>query len=303
MESRMLGNTGIELTALGYGAMALRDLDERQAAVVLNAVLDQGITFIDTSPDYWMSETFIGRAIAHRRDEYILASKCGCNVDETGHNLEPKHVWTRAKLVENIERSLRLLKTDHIDIWQLHGSLPADLLSGREHETIQTMLELKRQGKARAIGISFPNYGANHPDYPAGAAYQYLPEMLGYGFDTVQVVYGGLTRKCEGTIAQAAERGLGVIVRGVVRQYFDYYTELWHRAGLDELRAPGESMNQFLIRFALNHPGLDTAIIGTGSVEHLAENIQAANHGPLPEAVYEEAKKRLDGVGVKAGAG
>ena len=300
MEKRTLGNTGLSVTVLGYGAMALRDLDESQSAAVLNALLDQGMTLIDTSPDYGLSEVLIGKTIAHRRDEYILATKCGCNHDEQGHHLVPQHIWTRAKLLENIERSLRQLNTDHIDIWQMHSPSPKDLPGGIENEAIQTLLELKRQGKVRAIGISFPNTPKDNPLYPAGAGYQQIPEFLDYGFDMMQIVYGGLTRKCEAAISRVAERGLGVVVRGVVRQYFDNYPELFTQAGLPELCAPGEGMNDFLIRLAISHPDVDTAIIGTGSLDHLTENIQAAQRGPLSAEVYAEAKRRLDGVGVIA---
>jgi hypothetical protein len=79
---------------------------------------DGGINYIDTSPDYGPSEAYIGQAIAHRRSEYYLAAKCGCNIDPAGKGLEPPHVWSRQKLLENIENSLRLLKTDYVDVWQ-----------------------------------------------------------------------------------------------------------------------------------------------------------------------------------------
>jgi aryl-alcohol dehydrogenase-like predicted oxidoreductase len=85
---RTLGRTGVEVTTLGFGAMELRnaprgpELTDETAQQVLNAVLDAGINFIDTSPDYGMSEEYIGRYIAHRRGEYFLASKCGCAAEE-----------------------------------------------------------------------------------------------------------------------------------------------------------------------------------------------------------------------------
>ena len=112
MEKRRLGNTGVSATVLGYGAMELRRLENvREAERVLNAVLDSGINYIDTSPDYGLSETYIGQAIAHRRHEYVLASKCGCNVNEHGKPFDPPHIWNAAQLQKNIENSLRLLKT------------------------------------------------------------------------------------------------------------------------------------------------------------------------------------------------
>ena len=96
MEKRILGNTELLVTALGYGAMELRLIEEvREAKRLLNAVLDSGINYIDTSPDYGLSESYIGKTIAHRRQEFYLATKCGCNIDQHGKPLDPSHLWSR----------------------------------------------------------------------------------------------------------------------------------------------------------------------------------------------------------------
>jgi len=300
MDKRRLGRTHLEVTALGYGAMELRHLGEADAARVLNAVLDGGITYIDSSPDYGPSEAYIGKAIAHRRHAFYLATKCGCNVDEQGQHLEPGHVWSGEQLLRNIESSLRLLKTDHVDVWQLHGTLPTELPGGQADAVIQTLQDLKRQGKARYIGISFKNGRADEDLFPAGYG-QYLPVFAQWGvFDVMQIVYGGLTRKNETVIAQAADKGIGMVVRGVVKKYRDNYDELFKQAKLDELCANDESQNTFLIRFALNHPGISTMIIGTKNSDHLAANVRAAAKGKLPDDIYREAKRRLDAVGIAA---
>ena len=80
LSTTILGRTELPVTRLGYGAGAVRDLDGEHAETILNAVLDAGINFIDTSIDYDMSEEFIGKYISHRRSEFYLASKCGCSV-------------------------------------------------------------------------------------------------------------------------------------------------------------------------------------------------------------------------------
>jgi aryl-alcohol dehydrogenase-like predicted oxidoreductase len=301
MEQRTLGNTGLSVTALGYGAMELRHLEEREAGRLLNAVLDGGINFIDTSPDYGPSEAYIGKAISHRRDEFYLATKCGCNVDRDGRGQDPSHIWSSEQLLKNIENSLQLLKTDYIDVWQLHGTLPEWLAGGRDDDVIKTMLELKQQGKVRSIGISYRNGGPGDPLYPAGYGFQCIQEYLQWGvFDIMQIVYGGLTRKSEMAIAKAAEKGVGIIVRGVLKRYQENYDELFDRAGLDELCEEGESRNGFLVRFAQSHPGLSTMIIGTKNPHHLAENIEAAQSGRLADEAYAKAKSRLDAVSIVA---
>lgn len=302
MEKRLFGRTNLAVTALGYGAMELRSLSQPDASLLMNSVLDQGINYIDTSPDYGPSEEFIGNAISHRRAEYFLASKCGCNVDATGKGLAPAHIFNRRQLEWNINTSLRLLKTDHLDVWQLHGTLPEELPGGREDEALKTMQDLKKQGKVRWIGVSFKNGSKGDPLYPAGYTQNYFNFMQSLGvFDLMQVVYGGMVRLNEGIIRRAAQAGLGVVVRGVVKNYQPDFPERFAKAGLGELCEPGETMSQFLLRFALNQVGLSTTIIGTKSAAHLAENIKAADRGKLPESVYQEAVKRLDAAGFQAG--
>jgi aryl-alcohol dehydrogenase-like predicted oxidoreductase len=299
MEKRKLGNANISITTLGYGSMELRHVTEPEATRLLNAALDGGINYVDTSPDYGPSEEYIGKAIAHRRHEFFLATKCGCNIDPTGKLLTPQHIYSRQKLLENIENSLRLLKTDYIDVWQLHGAFPEEMPGGKNGEVIQTLLELKGQGKIRAIGMSYKNGSANDVLHPDGYALKYAPEYIPWNiFDVMQIVYGGLTRRAEQIIADVAANGIGVVVRGVVKKYRANYGELFAQAKLSELCGPGESMDDFLVRFALNHPGISTMIIGTKNPDHLKANIQAVTKGALPVPIYAEAQKRLDAIGV-----
>ena len=101
-------------------------------------------------------------------------------------------------------------------------------------------------------------------------------------------------------MTEAAGRGKGMIVRGVVRRVdpWESLADATAKLGLDDLRATGESAAQFLLRFALAHPGLHTTIIGTKSLEHLADNIRSVEAGPLAPDVLVEAKRRLDAAGI-----
>src|SRR5580692_8129393 len=130
MEMRTLGRTGLEVTKLGYGAMEVRGsriwggrpVTEDEADRILNAVLDSGINFIDTANDYGRSEEFIGRFISERRGEYVLATKCGCTVvHKDEHTDETPHVWTRDNLFRGLHESLARMRTDYLDIMQLHN--------------------------------------------------------------------------------------------------------------------------------------------------------------------------------------
>src|SRR3989304_4426128 len=126
LPKRTLGRSGLEVTALGFGAMQLRgasrgpEVSDEEADKLLNAVLDAGINFIDTSIDYGQSEERIGKFISHRRSEYFLASKCGCVPDAP---MGSAHVHTAENVRAGVENSLRRLRTDHLDLVQFHRSL------------------------------------------------------------------------------------------------------------------------------------------------------------------------------------
>jgi aryl-alcohol dehydrogenase-like predicted oxidoreductase len=286
----------LNVTVLGHGAMEIRGpriwggrpVTDAQAERILNAVLDSGINFIDTAWDYGLSEEYIGKYIAHRRGEYILATKCGCTWVGKGDHDETPHVWTRENLRRNIESSLQRMKTDYIDIWQLHNPTPEQV----EQEDLPAFMEqVKKEGKVRHVAIS--------------STLPHLPVFLGWGvFETFQIPYSALERAHELVIGQVADAGCGVIVRGGVARGEpgaglggkDRWT-IFEEAKLDELCAPGESRTAFLMRYTISHPGMHTTIVGTLVPEHLAENIKAAQAGPLPANVYAEAKRRLTAAG------
>jgi aryl-alcohol dehydrogenase-like predicted oxidoreductase len=293
LERRQLGRTGLSVTALGFGAMDLggepvaRAISDDEAGAVLNAVLDSGINFIDTAGCYGLSEARIGRAIAHRRDEFILATKCGCVGSSTG----APHVHTAANFRTGVEKSLQLMKTDYIDIVQIHRSLARS--EWEAEGALEELVRMKQEGKLRFIGISgsLPN----------------LVEQIDAGvFDTFQIPYSALQREHEDLIAKASASGAGVIIRGGIargapsdwnRTYYmlsaDEMTSRWDTARLDGL-LDGMSRIEFMLRFTLANPDLDTTIVGTKSAEHLRANVAAAKRGPLPPDVVAEAKRRLN---------
>lgn len=298
MERRKFGKTGLNVTVLGYGAMELRNplVDAALADRLLNAVLDAGITFIDTSPDYGPSEDYIGQCIAHRRAEYVLATKCGCNVPHIGGEGAPWHIWTGAQLRHNIEHSLKRLNTEYVDVWQVHSAYPHDLL---DTDVLETMFKIRDEGKVRHIAVSMGG---------ASEKYGYV-QMQGYldpawaAFEAMQVWYSALVRHSEAAIAEAAAKGIGTIIRGATRRVdpWESLADACTQLGLDDLRAPGESAAHFLLRFVIGHPGVSTIIVGTKDLDHLAENVAAAQAGTLPADVLAEAKRRLDAAGVTVG--
>lgn len=291
METRVMGHTGIEATVLGYGAMELRygeadGLSDDEAGRMLHAVLDGGINFIDTAPDYGLSEERIGKFVSGRRDQYTLASKCGCNIPRPADNPDlPGHIWTRDRLMQNIELSLRRMKTDVIDIWQLHNPSVEEVEQG---ELVEAMNEVKRQGKVRHVAISSTS--------------PHITTFIERGwFESYQIPYSGLQRAEEESITAAAVSGAGTIIRGGVAKGEpgighggETAWALWDEANLDELRGPGESRSAFLLRFTITHPHMHTTIVGTRNHDHLAANLKTVEAGPLSQDVYGEVKRRYD---------
>jgi aryl-alcohol dehydrogenase-like predicted oxidoreductase len=302
--TRTLGRTGAEVTVLGYGAMELRGepggpaLEDAEAGRLLNAVLDGGITLIDTAIDYGRSEELIGRYLSSRRDEYFLASKCGCLLTPPADATPPyPHDWTAANVRAGVEQSLRRLQTDHLDLVQVHMSPSREQIES--DGTVEEMVGLRDEGKVRFLGMSGiePN----------------LADHIAMGvFDVFQIPYSALQRGHEALISQAADGGAGVLVRGGVARGTaseekgwsvrplsggDVPAEAtWQAAGLDELLEDGMNRHEFILRFTLSLPGLSSTIVGTSSPDHLRSNIAMASRGPLPADVHAEAVRRLDAV-------
>jgi len=292
MLKKTLGRTGLEVTQLGYGSMGLRGpktwgvrvVSEESADTFLNSVLDAGINFIDTSPDYGISEERIGRYISSRRSEFYLATKCGCVYTQHDDHLEIDHVWDRDVVSRNLETSLKRLQTDCIDILQFHGG---DADSLQRAGLIETLMSFRDQGMIRFIGSSssLPN----------------LPGMIDLGvFDTFQIPYSCLAPKHHELITKAAETGAGIIIRGGVAQggpdaeiQREALNDVWAKAGLDEVLPEGMSRAELILRYTLSHPNCHTTIVGTCNAEHLAENFASSEAGPLPAELYGEISSRV----------
>ncbi|MBI3625739.1 MAG: aldo/keto reductase, partial [Candidatus Rokubacteria bacterium] len=186
-------------------------------------------------------------------------------------------------------------KTEYVDVWQLHNPSVEQVRAG---DLVRVMEDVRVAGKVRWIGVSSK-----------------LPHIIPFTewgvFDTFQIPYSALERAHEKVITAVAKAGAGTIIRGGVARgapeeaglgQHDRWA-IWEKAGLDELRAPGESRTAFLLRFTLSHPDLHTTIVGTMNPDHLAQNLRAAEAGPVPPDVYAEAKRRLDALGEKPADG
>jgi aryl-alcohol dehydrogenase-like predicted oxidoreductase len=292
---------------LGYGTKDLRPMtsnggfgsisEPKQADRILNAVLDAGINYIDTAIDYGPAEGYIGTFIGHRRNEYYLASKCGCLAlgdDDLTETAADAHDFRSANIVAGVEQSLRRLKTDYLDLVQVHHA-PSRAVIDRD-AVIETLVGLQAAGKVRYFGSSstFPEIG----------------EHIALGaFDVLQMPYSALDRHYETLISEAAQTGAGTVIRGGIAQGQPGTgrgsVAKWRRfeqANLREL-ADGASDTEFLLRFTISHPDVSSTVVGTSFVEQLTENVTSAEKGPLADDVYSEAKARLDAIDLGAPPG
>lgn len=300
IEKRPLGRTGTDVTILGYGAMELRGqphgpaIDDEDAGRLLNAVLDGGIDLIDTSVDYGRSEELIGRYLGHRRDEFFLASKCGCLLQiPSGASPPFPHDYSPGNVRAGVEQSLRRLGTDRLDLVQVHMSPSRAQMEA--DDTVKTLQSLRDEGKVRFIGMSgvLPN----------------LPDQIAMGvFDVFQIPYSAVQREHEELIGAAAATGAGTLIRGGAARGAPAEDKDWRRgplglaegeghrrwesSGVDDL-LDGMTRMEFVLRFTLSHPDLSSTIVGTSQVGHLQANLAVAEKGPLPADLYEQAKRRL----------
>ena len=301
LPKRTLGRTGLDVTVLGYGAMELRgaprgrDVSDEQAERILNAVLDSGINFIDTSIDYGVAEERIGKYISHRRDEYFLASKCGCL---SGAGRQPAarraHGTLPARLHagehrRGLEQSLARMKTDYVDLVQFHSS--PSMAQLEEHGALDGVLDLQRQGKVRFIGMSgtIPN----------------LKEQIEIGvFDEFQIPYSAMEREHEDADSSRRPRPARASSSAAARP---------RAARARKKAAPGTSgrpsasttcstaaaARSSSCASRSRHPDMATTIVGTINPDHLRDNVDALLKGPLPNDIYAEAKRRLEAGGLQ----
>lgn len=296
METRTLGTTGLRVSALGFGASELGwdKVPQTDVDRLLGSALDAGLTAIDTAACYFDSEEKLGRALAGRpRDSYHLFTKCG---HASGL---PHEDWTPELVEASIERSLRRLQTDHVDLVQLH-SCSAETL--RRGDLVEALERAREAGKTRFIGYSGD-----------GESARYAVES-GW-FDTLQTSINLADQEALAlTLPLARRRGMGVIAKRPLANvawrigqppedghedtvldkdgYGDeYQRRLWLLA-YDFLDAPLQDAVAMALRFTLSVPGVDTAIVGTTRPGRWQQNAALLDAGPLPERTYEAIRKR-----------
>lgn len=284
MEYREFGNTGMKVSALGFGGSEIgANADRRTVETLLGRALDAGLNVIDTAACYGDSETLIGQAVGHRRNDFYLFSKCG---HASGLSTPD---WDVKTLEDSIDRSLRRLQTDYLDLLQIH-SCSLDVL--KQGDVIDVLLRAKEAGKVRHIGYSGDNEAAKYA-VESGV------------FETLQTSINVADQSVlDEIVPLAKDKGMGIIAKrpiaNVAWQYEGtpenaYYVAYWER--FKELTFPFTAQPLATavgtaLRFTLSTPGVHTAIVGTTNPDRWQQNAQLVDEGPLEASTYTSLRSR-----------
>jgi aryl-alcohol dehydrogenase-like predicted oxidoreductase len=293
LERRKFGKTDMKVAVLGFGGAEIGYEKTQQATVgeLLNAALDAGLNVVDTAECYIDSEVQIGTAIANRRKEFYLFTKCGHATDNPGQYAD----WSKESLLHSIERSLKRLKTDAVDLVQLHSCSLDELKKG---ECIEALEQAKKEGKTRYIGYSGDSKAA-----------RYAVECG--RFDSLQTSVNIVDQECvELTLPLAQEKNMGVIAKrpiaNAVWRYDakpdnEYVVEYWRRLQAlkydfmtgDARKKDGpEGPAAIAMRFTAMQPGVDVLIVGTSKPARWKQNADLMRAGPLSSDLAQSIRSR-----------
>jgi aryl-alcohol dehydrogenase-like predicted oxidoreductase len=296
MKKITFGKTGFQVSPLGFGGAPIGYLktDQDRIATILNLLLDSGVNVIDTAASYPGSEESIGNSVGHRRGEYVLISKCGQSFPDL-----PGPAWSAQVITAALDRSLRRLKTDRLDVMLLHS---CDLATLKKGEALGALVKAREAGKIRFAGYSGDNeaaaYVATLPDVAVLEMSISIADQMNLHTVMPTARKNNLGVLAKRPIANAAWKDASQ-QPGFYGNYASEYHDRLKKMKLNpaELGIPGSperAWPELALRFTLSQPGVHTAIIGTTSPQNAKANIAAAEKGPLPENVAKKIQQAFD---------
>lgn len=310
---RTLGRTGFEVSEISLGAWQIGGwgygpVGEAEARATLRAYLDAGGNFIDTARAYGESERIIGGFLSPReRQEMFIASKSG----------KPEPAGVR----EDLETTLRLLRTDRVDLYYLH-SPPED--AAAMDRLLGEYARLREEGKIRAIGASIKG-----PDVSQKTVDLCRRYILDGRVDALMLIYSIFRQRNAEVFGEAAGRGVGVVARTVLESGFlsgqyapghqfdlkDDHRRRWSdgrierilreaaEVGARTVAAPYPSLAQVAVRFVLDEPRVASIAAGARTPAQIAGSAAAASLPPLPPGLRSELAARYGGRGEEFNTG
>ena len=324
MQARQYGSTGVRVSPITLGSWPMSGdrygrIDDSEAVRTIHAAMDQGITSFDTAPGYGSghAEETLGAALVGRRDRAVITTKCGI-VPAAHATGQPGRDASKASILQEIDDSLRRLRTDHVDVYLLHWPDEATPLE----ETMAAMDEIQKAGKTRLVGVS--NFNVDLLEQATGLR----------KIDVLQVGYNLFDRRQETEVFPYCQRnGIGVmaygsLAYGLLTGAFDESTTFepsdWrsngvafgqpilggdnfrHNVGLvrrlrDEVAVPmGLTVAQLALAWVVRNPVVTTAMVGARVPAEIEENVGAARvelsdaDAARIEAIMDEARGRVN---------
>jgi len=299
------GRTGLQVSPLGFGAAPIGYLNTEREKVrkILNLLLDRGVNVIDTAASYEGSEEMIAQAIGHRRKEFVLISKCGGSLPDID-----APAWSAELIRKTVDRSLRRLRTDRLDVMLLHS---CDLQTLQKGEAIGALVEAQKAGKVRFPGYSGDNeaaaWAAARPEISAIETSVNITDQLNIEMVLPATRKNNIGVLAKRPIANAAWKPLSS-QPGLYQGYAKTYTDRFAKLNLspEELGFKGKPEDlwpEIALRFTLSIEGVHSAIIGTTRPENAERNIQYAERGPLPPDVVKKIRFAFEKAQAAAGGG
>ena len=254
MEYTNLGNTGLKVSRLGFGGIPIQRITQEEATALIRKLPEYGINYIDTARGYTVSEEYLGIAMEGIRDKFVLATKSMAR--------------TREAMEKDIETSLKNLRTDHIDLYQVHNAPPAQMkIVTGEGGALEALLEAKAAGKIGHIGITAHEIGT----FEMGLEMDWV-ETIMFPYNFVELQAADLIRKC-------AEKGKGFICMKPL-------------AGGAIENAP------LAMRFIASNKDITVNIPGMANEDELKQNVAAVcDPAPLSEDDLKEVQNIRDTLG------
>ena len=277
MKKREIGKSGIFVSEIGLGCMSL-PTEVEDSNNIIDAALEAGITYFDTADLYdgGKNEEILGQVLKNKRDQIILATKAGNKLDESGENW----TWDSSKqhIMDAIKKSLQRLKTDYIDLYQLHGGTMDDNV----FETIDAFESLKREGVIRQYGISsirptvIKRFIENSSAISVMMQFNLLDRRPEEWFPMIQA--NGASVITRGTIAKGFLTDEGIQRSKKADGFVDYNAEELRQV-IQDLNDHTTDMHAAAIAFALQNQTVASALVGPRTIDQLLDTILAYEAG------------------------
>ena len=295
MQLKEIGNTGVKISKIGFGCASIGYeygiringksciLLEKETSALVGYAINKGINFFDTAPSYGTSEEVLGKVLKGKRRSVVIGTKLALILED---GALPSKSVTEKKINNSINKSLKLLKTDYIDILQIHEANKRLYCS----DVLNALYKLKKQGKARLIGAS--TYGIDMPKAALGKEV----------FDTLQVAYNLIEQQTENVIFMAKRQEVGIIIRSALMKGILTDKRFRISSELNPIVKHIEKYNPFInediqslsdlaVKFVLSNNGVTSTILGMDKKEYIDRAVKNADTEPLSSETMNRLKK------------